>query len=463
MTVSSLTAGGSGRPVPSGERRNTAWGALVRSVGNRERFVTYLLGALLLFAVVGVMLTTLGKEKGIASTTPQGDALRQSVYAGLFVTLVVVSRCLKYPRQFLVLPGPITLLLAWCALSALWAIDPGTSIRRLILTTMIMWMLFRAVRTAGYEASLTMARRVLAFVLVANYVAIVLIPHIAIHEADMAAGELSLAGDWRGILPQKNFTGPVCAITALAFVFDARRIKLVIRAAMAVGATFFLFKTHSKTSLALLALVILIGWGYMRYNPRYRALLVAALLAVAAIGLLLLDANWDDLAARLSRPDALTGRGQIWPVLLTFWRAHWVLGSGFGSFWGIGYESPVYQYASARSWVTQIGNGHNGYLDLLVAIGLPGLVLAVVATMLWPIAILLTNRSIPRKSGAFLLSAILFCAGANMTETSLLDRDSVVQVLFTFILAMLFALVRPQRAPQPAAAPRAPAVAARRA
>jgi O-antigen ligase len=88
---------------------------------------------------------------------------------------------------------------------------------------------------------------------------------------------------------------------------------------------------------------------------------------------LLLYSYGDSLSAAFASPDALTGRVQIWPVLIAYSRDHWMQGSGYGSFWNIGGASPAYEYATGR--VSTIASGHNGYLDLLAPIGVPGLLL----------------------------------------------------------------------------------------
>lgn len=77
---------------------------------------------------------------------------------------------------------------------------------------------------------------------------------------------------------------------------------------------------------------------------------------------LLLYSYGDSLSAAFASPDALTGRVQIWPVLIACSRDHWMQGSGYGSVWNIGTASPAYEYATG--WASTIASGHNGYLDV---------------------------------------------------------------------------------------------------
>ena len=83
----------------------------------------------------------------------------------------------------------------------------------------------------------------------------------------------------------------------------------------------------------------------------------------------------DALAVLLSDPGALSGRAQIWPLLISYSQQHPWTGAGFGSFWQIGDNSPIWELTDG--WVAEIAShGHNGYLDLIVTIGYPGMLLA---------------------------------------------------------------------------------------
>jgi hypothetical protein len=74
---------------------------------------------------------------------------------------------------------------------------------------------------------------------------------------------------------------------------------------------------------------------------------------------------------------------------------------------------------------------------MLVQIGLPGLILTIFAFFVSPLFRLLTSSIIARRDGALLLALLLFAAGHNMTESTLLDRDTIVQVFLVLTVALL--------------------------
>ncbi len=152
------------------------------------------------------------------------------------------------------------------------------------------------------------------------------------------------------------------------------------------------------------------------------------------IGMLYWAGTWKEAIGPFAKPTAFTGRVQIWPHLVSYIQDHPLTGTGYGAFWNIGDSSPIYAYS--KNWVSTISSGHNGYLDLASQIGLPGLIVAVLAAFVIPLYKLLTSQSLPRWRGALLVSMIVFCAGHNMTESGLFDRDVIVWVFLLITIAL---------------------------
>ena len=373
----------------------------------------------------------MGSDAG--NLTGQGNAFRQIAYLTVFAGALLSAGVLRSPRRALAIPPEIIVLLLWCALSTAWAIQPGIAIRRLMLSVMVIWSVFLLVRQAGYERTIAAFRLVLPVILLINYAAVIVSPTLGIHQAGEALDD-GLVGAWRGILVQKNYAGPVCALTILFYLFDARRLPRLLAPGVIVLAGFFLFRTESKTSMGVMLLAIGAGYVFRLYRPRYR-LIVLHLMVLAMAGLAVLAWLWRDaLLAPFSREDALTGRVQIWPVLLGYARDHWLLGSGYGSFWNIGEASPVYHYT--LGWVSKLASGHNGYLDLLVQIGAPGLALAVIAVVLIPALRFVTDLGLERQRGGLLFALFVFIVLHNGTESTLLDRDAVLSLTLMAVLAL---------------------------
>ena len=376
------------------------------------------------------------------ATNGDGDSLRQLSYLLIFAAALIGSGAARDLQRLLVLPLGITLVLGYFFLSISWAIEPGIALRRLVLTSMIIWVIFACVTQLGYERSVSLIRLVLVVVLILNYASMAFNPRSVHLMAEVV--DQNLIGNWRGIHLHKNFAGAACAITVMFFVFDARRIGTAWRAAIIVAALFFLYKSASKTSLGLLVVSIVCGSIYGLYGRRWRRVGSVAVMAGVVIALLAAPLLWSLITAPFQREDAFSGRIQIWRVMIAYAQDHWLLGSGYGSFWNIGYESPVYHYT--KTWVSLLYSAHSGYFEMLIQTGLPGFILAVWMTLVVPIAKIIGSTTAPPRQGALLLAMMIFCAAHNFTESSLYDRDMIVQVFLMLTIALVGVVTRPHPA-----------------
>jgi len=412
------------------------------------------LAGLLCMSTLGLTLAAI--KSGSDASQGGGESSRQFFYLFVFFMVMIASRPLTRPQKLLALPVSMAVALLWCALSISWSAVPAIGFRRLMLTSMIILAIFRIVDQLGYRAVIRVMKTVFVIVLILNFIAVAVLPFGIHHAVEVGAadvGDPNLAGAWRGLLPQKNFAGAVCALTIIVFALDGEHFRQVLRIAVICAAAFFLYKTKSKTSIGLLFLSVTAGLAYLRYNPSYRALFIPVM--IAAVPLLGFAAvHWfTPFVMPSDNQTGLTGRVQIWPPLFAFAQDHPLHGAGFGSFWNVGDRSPIYFYA--KGWVTKLGNGHNGYLDLLTQIGIPGLALVVLASILVPMMRILGSVTAPRRQGAVLIAMLLFCALHNLTETSLFDRDQIVQVFLMITIALIgrvsgpIFVSRPLRRPPP--------------
>ncbi|MEP9404009.1 O-antigen ligase family protein [Sphingomonas silueang] len=422
-------------PVAPVTARRPALPALRTGADGFNRFVATLgYVGLLLLATVG---TSPFAEYTQAADDSQGDVLRQVLTGALFLlTLIGLRRSGRLAARW-ALPVGISVLLGYCLFTISWSMVPGVAIRRLALTTIVIWMLFATSRELGYARTLYVTRIVLVLLLVCNFLTM-LVPGLGTHPFVLGE-DTSIVGDWRGMLPHKNMTGAVCAFTVLLFLFDRRRVPVAASLVVIPAALIFLYFTHSRTSQGILLLAVIGGWLVRRYDANYRglALTLAILVGVVLIQLVILYSGV--LENALSDPTALTGRAQIWPYLIDYAGRYPWTGSGFGSFWQIGPDAPIWDYTDG--WIAEhAGHGHNGYLDLVVTIGLPGTLLAIAVLILWPITRLLTSFSIGRAQRSLLLAMLLFSAGHNMTETSLLDRMAIPNLFLFLAIALIYHL-----------------------
>lgn len=434
---------------------------LARSIGNIRmdavRRSLFDLAVLTIIFVSATQLRSFQLESSLPLRAGLGDSTRQTIYLTALALVVLASRPLHHPAKMIAIPIPILLLLFWCAISVTWALEPSISMRRLIFTTLIVWIVCRTVDEMEPERLLATLRFGLLVMLILNWGAVLLF-HGGIHAAN-ASDDHTLAGSWRGIIPHKNIAGPVCSVTMFVYCFSGRRVHPLLRLAVVVAAGYFLYRTQSKTSLGFTAMALLGGYAFRFYDARYRALLLPVIALAGVAGTLAGTIFGPRIAADLaSSEDAFTGRIQIWHVLANYIADHPLKGAGFQSFWNIGPDSPVYEYA--RNWVAQnVVVGHCGFLDVTAQIGIPGVILTVTCLFILPLARLFSIRGIPRDTGALAVAILLFAFGHNFTETTMLERDAFLNVMIMMAAAMAYKIQpqfdvvrRPRRAMSPALA-----------
>lgn len=393
-------------------------------------------GPLLLAWVILIIFCLLGPFMSYSGLpgTGEGSPVRQAGYLTVFLLAIYGSQPLVDPKRLLVIPVAIVVALAWIWLSITWALDPGIALRRAFLTTTIIWSIFAIVRRIGVDQPLMIARALLVLLLVINILVSLLFPDIGVHSVN-EPGDKGLIGDWRGIMTHKNFAGPTVAVLILMFIFDARRIPMAIRVLVVVASSYFLYRSGSKTSAGMVVAAVAIGTMFLYYKGKGRNFIIILTLLAGMAGAIAAYVYKDPLAGNFTDERSFTGRPAIWKALISYWQDNPWLGSGFGSFWNIGPQGPIYRYASG--WVAEIAAGHNGFLDLLATIGIPGLVLVLIATIIIPVFTLLWKADANAPRNALMVSILFFCIGHNSTESTLFDRDAIPEVFLMFAIAAI--------------------------
>jgi len=225
-------------------------------------------------------------------------------------------------------------------------------------------------------------------------------------------------------------------------LFAARLRGAVVGALIIVPALVFLFFTQSKTSIAMLPLVLIIS-VIMRRVRRPALGIALALSGVVAFNTLSIGSLYSEpiraLLDVVLRDATFTGRTEVWDFVLDHIRQRPLTGYGFATFWGT--PEVVYGMGGYEVWANTAGHAHNGYLDLALTIGIPGAVLATLWLVILPFADF--YRSSHERSAAPLEMLFLrvchFAAYGSCFESMLLQEGSAALFLFaaTFGLRLL--------------------------
>lgn len=361
------------------------------------------------------------------------DIIKELLVAGIFILLLLGTYVPGAWWRSVALPPSLLFVFAYCLVSVTWALSPSISIRRLIETIIPAWAVFRSARVLGSRLTLIYLRNVFLVLLVISY-AVVMFTPFGVHNDFMDSPDV--LGAWRGIFGHKNTAGAFFGFVILFFVFDPVKSPKIMRATAIIASAFFLLMTRSKTAIIVLAIALVAGFVMRNYSPRHRFRAVLASSIAVGVALPIASLYWGDLINKLEDPNGFTGRTQIWTLLLTYAKDHLWAGAGFDLFWQIGASSPIWKITN--NWVaTLVGQGHNGYVDLLVTIGLGGLLLSIIVIFVLPIMQLLLDTEIRSANRGLYVSMLVFALGDNMSESSLLDRLAIPEVLLMICLALI--------------------------
>lgn len=421
------------REVPPGRPGNSARGAAPKAMAPPTQASFLQLVWLYAFLAIALIGTSPFQELVMSNENSSGDIVNQVLIVSLFLLLATSGGVRLNWKQVWPLPLSMSVLLAYCALSTSWAVAPLISGRRVVATALIIWIIFRLARDLGYARMVHYMRYFLVALVAINLLVVAVTP-FGVQPYDPA--DPSIAGDWRGLMGNKNIAGATCAFTILFLLYDQRSFPRLLTLAGIAGAALFLYFSHSRTAGLALVIAAMLALPVRYYDPRYRVPILIALSAVGFILGIILLANVGRLEQILSDPGSFTGRTQIWPLLIEYASKHPWTGAGFGSFWQIGYESPI--WTLTRNWIARYAShGHNGYLDLVVTIGIPGAILAMVAIFVSPLIRLFAQSRMPRAQRALLFGSVVFAAVHNLGESSLMNGSTPVEVFLMSAVAMI--------------------------
>jgi O-antigen ligase len=351
------------------------------------------------------------------------DLVNQFAYVTL-AGIAAIYFLIDDPSRLRPLLRPVYLaMLAWLLFSVAISTDPGLSARRLIFALLVILLaaalplLATSLKRFG---DLTAA--VVAAVLVLSYTGLLIVPDLAIHQPTDIVEPL-LAGNWRGVFGHKNIAGPMMVNFIFIGLYVAKARSVVLGWSIVTASAIFLVFCEAKSATTLLPVVLIVSWAALRTRS---ALICAALvflptilLNVSTIGSLYFEAIRSMNEAILPDP-SFTGRNDIWQFAVDNIRNRPWLGHGFGAFW----ETPQSVFQSLRdgSQASYASHAHNAFLDLVITVGIPGLVLALLWTLVLPFRDMLSCKQ----------------AGSDLTLTTLFVRIWLFGVYTSSFESVLF-------------------------
>jgi O-antigen ligase len=278
-----------------------------------------------------------------------------------------------------------------------------------------------------------------AVLLVLSYGGVMLVPHLAMHQfGDLA--EPDLAGKWRGVFPHKNDASAVFSMLVFIGIYVARAGYRHLGAGIAIASAIFVLFSGGKSSTLICAFTILLSLAIQNSRSKFMwvALIATPLVLLNLFGLgSVAFPEIGSLVASFPVDATFTGRTDVWRFALTHLPDHLTFGHGFAAFWNT--ASLRFGVEDNTVWAGNASHAHNGYLDAVLAMGLPGLLLTLAAFVCMP-ARDLYRAGKRRIDPALLLMTMqiwLFGIYLASLESFFFDRINAIWITFLFAVVAI--------------------------
>jgi len=380
----------------------------------------------------------------IGDVTTGNELPTYAIFGGLAVlTMVLTMRDNARGLATLLTPA-FVLFIGWLCVTILLSYDPGTSIRRFSLTACVMAVTAGLPLLAKSQHELLRWLSIAALVLLAAcYLGLLLVPHLTIHSAaDLQ--EPALAGSWRGSFAHKNTAAAIMVMLLFYGIALIRFGKWISGIAVIGLSSLFLLFAGSKSSLTLcLAVLMLTSLTSLIRSFAGRVFLLLTpllLLNMLSVGTVMSD-GLAAIANMLPLDSSFTGRVDIWAFALQSLQPKLMTGYGFAAFWG---SSAIQSLPEGKEWAGFASHSHNGYLDIALGMGLPGLALLIAVLVVKPLRDF-QNADQGGNNGPLAMAFLqvwLFGIYLSSMESFLLDRADTIWITFLTAVFGLHYLAR---------------------
>jgi exopolysaccharide production protein ExoQ len=352
------------------------------------------------------------------------------------ITLILIYIYRRRIFSLIIQEKLLWILVAIAVCSIFWAYAPGSALKRIII---LIRMTSFAVYFAGrYDLKEQLKLLAYACGLAAFLSAIfaLFLPHYGIMGMGSFIDEQNRVhkGAWRGIYEHKNFLGRMMVVSTMALLLatiNSKKRDWFLLSALGLTIMLILLST-SKTSLVIMATILTLIPFYRALRWSYSSALPFYIIAILFSGCLatFFASNAEVILGAMGRDLTLTGRTDIWALVMEKIQTRPWLGYGLGSFW-LGMQGESADIWIEMNW--QAPHAHNGFLDLTLDLGLIGLISFSLTFLAACIRAMQVAHSVKTAEGLLPLTYLTFMLMVNLTESSIV-RLSTIWVMFVVVV-----------------------------
>ncbi|MDD1436381.1 O-antigen ligase family protein [Dolichospermum sp. ST_sed10] len=340
------------------------------------------------------------------------------------VTIFLLALRWQKTLYFLSLDRWIFALILLSTVSLLWSFDPETTLKDSI--TMIGSSLFGLYLASRYtlKQQLELLGWTFGIIVVLSFIFAIALPKYGI------MGGIH-QGKWRGVFLHKNGLGARMVYSVLLFLilgYESKKYRLLMWVGLALSVLLMLLSA-SSSSLLNIAIIIFTFFLFQTVRLPYLVMLPALTMIITICELCYFGFinNADILFASIGKDATLTGRTELWPLVMEMiWKHPW-LGYGYGGFWR-GWDGEAAYIWRGSGWTPT--HPHNGFLALWLDLGLLGLGLFFLGFWRSIVQGLYWVRISKTYADIYPIVHIAFLVISNLTETNLFFSNSLTWILY---------------------------------
>ncbi|MDO9712567.1 O-antigen ligase family protein [Paracraurococcus lichenis] len=314
-------------------------------------------------------------------------------------------------------------LTGFLILSALWSIDPATSLRRGVLYLFFVIGAIGIARVCEADRFMRLVRLACLICAAGSLALLAAYPSAAVMMG-------SAAQEVQGVFTHKNVLGQAMAVGALACLHGMRTTRrpgawpyVALLLIMAVA-----LLSKSATACLTIFAFCAISLGVVLYRRGGIARMAATGAAVigAPVGLVIII-DPSGVLELIGKDPTLTGRTELWAAVFDNIAQRPFLGWGLGAFWLA--SNPAGEAISdSLGWV--VPHAHNGILEMLLEVGVFGTAFFL---LIWTRTVAMAVRLIGSPARDLAVTALMACGGfvlIGATEIVLLDHTQALITVF---------------------------------
>ncbi len=326
--------------------------------------------------------------------------------------------------------------LSLAALSLLWTIHVEASLYRVIVLILSVFIAANIGILVGRDRFLTITAWCGVILILSSYLLIFTLPNI---------GKMMghpYYGAWRGVFWHRNYLSTIMAFFAFLYLLQLIKywkrawVKMVFYGVLYLTSLPLVLLSRSLTGVALLlglhGLVALLAlWQHFRKS--FRQIHYQLLGIVFLVGILIGFFRIEQIIDFLNKSASWSGRLVLWKYLLTnLVLERPLFGYGYGAIWN--FHDFRVNLGQTINWTMPVLIGDNGYLDILLHLGIIGLILFLSILLIASIRFLSGGIAGGSVSAFFPFLLVVFLIVANISFSLFLELETFYWIVLVALL-----------------------------